>query len=55
MPLYEYRCLDCDRDFKVIETLSEHEGHKKVTCPRCSSDKVERRLSPVFVETSRKS
>jgi putative FmdB family regulatory protein len=24
MPVYEYRCLDCDKTFEIVETLSEH-------------------------------
>lgn len=55
MPLYEYRCKDCDKAFQVVESLPEHEKHRKVRCPSCSSDRVERVWSPVFVETAKKS
>lgn len=55
MPFYEYVCLDCKREFEIIETVATHEGHVKVECPGCSSDHVERKWSHVSVETSRKS
>ena len=55
MPFYEYRCLDCKKDFEIIESLALHDEHKKVVCPGCASDHVERTWSTVAVETSRKS
>ena len=55
MPFYEYRCLDCKKDFEIMESLAHHEDHGRVVCPGCSSDHVERKWSTVSVETSRKS
>jgi len=55
MPFYEYGCLDCGKEFEIIESLARHEEHKKPVCPGCSSDHVERKWSTVSVETSRKS
>ena len=55
MPFYEYACLDCGKEFEILETLARHEEHHKVACPGCSSDHVERKPSHVSVETSRKS
>ncbi len=26
MPIYEYRCKDCEHDFTIIESLKDHEG-----------------------------
>ena len=28
MPVYDYRCNDCDHEFVVIESLLEHEEHE---------------------------
>ena len=32
MPTYQYRCEKCGKRFERTETISEHEGSKKVTC-----------------------
>jgi len=43
MPVYEFRCLDCERTFEVlVEGALFPEG---LRCPRCRSDRVERKLS----------
>ena len=54
MPLYEYICLDCRKEFSETKTVSDYDP-KAVKCPKCNSRKVERRWSTVNVETSRKS
>ena len=54
MPVYEFVCLDCKKEFEVIAAVSDYDA-SKVTCPECSSQKVERRWSPVFAVTSKKS
>ena len=55
MPMYEYLCRDCHKEFSIVESIHEHETAKKVTCLACGSGDVERRWSAVAVETSRKS
>ena len=44
MPVYEYRCLDCDEKFEVVETFAEHETHEpdEATCPKCGKDALGR-------------
>jgi putative FmdB family regulatory protein len=43
MPIYEYRCLDCDHTLQLLQRMgASSEG---VTCPRCGSVRVERLLS----------
>ncbi len=54
MPVYEYRCLDCDKAFEIVETLGEHGGHE-VLCPKCGKGRVERVYSRVVAVTSKKS
>jgi len=54
MPVYEFECLDCKKSFEIIEPLAKYDP-KKVRCPGCGSDHVERKWSAVFVETSKKS
>jgi putative FmdB family regulatory protein len=54
MPVYEYVCKKCGECFERVETVSEHDP-AKVRCPECKSKQVERRWSPVFAVTSKKS
>jgi putative FmdB family regulatory protein len=54
MPVYEYLCRSCGKPFELIESVSRHDA-AKVRCPECKSKKVERRWSPVFAVTSKKS
>ncbi len=43
MPLYDFTCRECEQPF---ETLIRRETEiATVTCPKCSSGKVERQLS----------
>jgi putative FmdB family regulatory protein len=54
MPVYEYECKKCGREFSVVMTLEEH-GKRKVKCPKCESKDVRHLIESVFVTTSRKS
>jgi putative FmdB family regulatory protein len=51
---YTFECNKCHKRFEVRESLAEHErGREK--CPECGSRKVEQKLAPAFLATSRKS
>ncbi len=54
MPVYEYRCLECKKEFERIRPLSDR-GTEKIKCPECGSSRLERRWSRVFAVTSKKS
>jgi putative FmdB family regulatory protein len=55
MPLYEYICRSCKKEFEATQPLAEH-GKVTPACPRCGSKRaVEAELSRVFARTSRKS
>jgi putative FmdB family regulatory protein len=54
MPIYEFDCLKCGREFKLVLSLREYEK-KNVSCPRCKSKKVEQFVTSCEVVTSRKS
>lgn len=41
MPIFEYKCLDCNAEF---ETLVMKAG-QSVNCQKCSSEKLEQKLS----------
>jgi len=43
MPIYEYRCLECDHAFQLLQRVGA--STDGVTCPKCNSDRVERLLS----------
>ncbi|SHH10889.1 putative regulatory protein, FmdB family [Thermosyntropha lipolytica DSM 11003] len=46
MPIYEFKCAACGKKFDLLLSLKERD--KKVKCPECSSDQVERQLSSFF-------
>jgi putative FmdB family regulatory protein len=54
MPIYEYRCKDCEHHFTIIESLKDHEGAEP-NCPECKSSSVERVIGSVHVQTGKKS
>lgn len=54
MPVYEYACKSCDREFELVESMAEHDD-ASARCPHCKSEDVERRWSSVFAQTSKKS
>jgi len=48
MPIYEYTCMKCKKDFEYLVFGSE----KDVTCPACSSKKVKRSMSACSFKSS---
>jgi putative FmdB family regulatory protein len=43
MPIYEYRCEECDEGFDLfVRSLSQQADP---TCPKCGSHKVKRAIS----------
>jgi len=47
MPMYEYRCLDCDEEFEEL-VRSDDEA---VECEACDSDNVKRMMSTFAAHT----
>ena len=54
MPEYLYKCTACGKGFSKIMVITEV-GKARVTCPKCSSKKVERRITAFHAITSKKS
>lgn len=44
MPIFEFVCRDCGRQFEDLMTFAQMEA-REARCPDCSSSKVERNLS----------
>jgi putative FmdB family regulatory protein len=42
MPIYEYRCDDCDHQLEVVQKLSEEQ---LVSCPECKKDSLKKIIS----------
>ena len=49
MPIYEYRCTQCDTRFTQAEPIAEH-GHRVPECPKCRSRDVEPLLSATMAQ-----
>ena len=54
MPTYEYQCLNCQKVFTLIMSISEYEKGK-VKCPKCGKGRVKQQITEFMVQTSRKS
>ncbi|MBW2021864.1 MAG: zinc ribbon domain-containing protein [Deltaproteobacteria bacterium] len=48
MPIYEFRCMECDEEF---ETLVFGSGND-IQCPKCSSSKLKRLMSSCGFKSS---
>lgn len=54
MPLYEFLCRRCQKEFEATQSIEEH-SRQRPECPTChSAEQVEPELSPFFARTSRK-
>ena len=54
MPIYEYHCDNCNRDFSVKMSMAEHE-RQGITCPGCNQSRVVPQYASFFAKTSKKS
>jgi len=50
MPIYEYQCQECGKEFeKLVRSIS---SAPKVECPRCGGKKVKKALSLFGTQSS---
>ena len=54
MPIYEYGCEECGKDFTVVMRISEH-GQTEIKCEHCNSSMVHQKLLGFYAKTSKKS
>lgn len=52
MPLYEYNCLECGKNFDVLRSIKD--ADKKIDCVYCSGDRTQRKLSVFFAQSGGK-
>ncbi len=45
MPLYEYHCEECQKDFEKLVSFSE--ANQSPICPACQSKQTHKRISKV--------
>lgn len=46
MPLYKYRCLDCQEEYEELVSFSQSD---EVVCPKCGSRNTRKLVSTVAV------
>jgi putative FmdB family regulatory protein len=54
VPVYAYRCQDCERKFAIRMPYEEY-GTRAVQCPKCESQKVSRLINRVRMLRSEES
>lgn len=45
MPIYEYVCLNCKKEFETIRSISQKDA--SIPCEKCGSSHVKRKLALV--------
>jgi len=43
MPLYEYKCFDCETRFDALRAMSNADA--SIACPKCDSENTRRMIS----------
>lgn len=49
MPIYEYVCLDCKKEYEVLRSFNE--ADKPMVCKECGGENVKRKLSVFFAQS----
>jgi putative FmdB family regulatory protein len=49
MPIYEYICLDCKKEYEILRSFNE--ADKPMACNECGGENVKRKLSVVFAQS----
>ncbi len=51
MPIYEFRCLNCNHIFEIFLTYQEY-GNREINCPECDHSRPERIIKPLRISRS---
>jgi putative FmdB family regulatory protein len=51
MPIYEYQCIDCGKDFEKLVRFSDPNINTP-ECPGCQSNNTQKRLSTIAAYSS---
>ncbi len=49
MPIYEYICLDCKKEYEILRSFNEADNPPP--CKECGSENVKRKLSLFFAQS----
>ena len=49
MPIYEYVCLDCKKEYEILRSFNE--ADKPVACNACGGENVKRKLSVFYAQS----
>jgi putative FmdB family regulatory protein len=55
MPVYEYFCESCQKEFEIALTLKEHEHEETIACTKCGSHAVHQLAATFTAVTAKKS
>ena len=55
MPVYEYECKDCQKEFTVFLTIKEFDEKPEIKCAHCGSGNVHKKITGFYAKTSSKS
>jgi putative FmdB family regulatory protein len=49
MPIYEYVCLDCKKEYELLRSFNE--ADQPMACSSCGSENVKRKLSLFYAQS----
>ena len=49
MPIYEYICLDCKKEYEILRSFNE--ADQSIACDECGGENVKRKLSLAFAHS----
>jgi putative FmdB family regulatory protein len=49
MPIYEYICLDCKKEYEILRSFNE--ADQPIACDECGSEEVKRKLSVFYAQS----
>ena len=50
MPLYEYRCRQCEESFEILQRIGA--GAEGLVCPKCGASKLSKQVSTFAASSS---